>query len=399
VDPAVVIGAERVPGQRGLLGRGPTGPVALDLSGCHTIALFGVQGFGKSYTLGTIAEMATTPIPGVNVLPHPLATLVFHYHRSDSYPPELLAARLPNDDPVDVQRLHEAGLAPQPLQDVVLLAPSGKVDARRAEFPDVETCPIYFAPHELGAEGWRLLMGASGNDALYLRQLVSALRKRRDRLDLEGLRSDLHAEELAPAARRLVDDRLALAAEYLSIEAPLSELFRAGRTVIVDLRDEWIEKDEALVLFIVLMRIFARARGDGARFNRLVVFDEAHKYFGESDMTSEVVETIREARHHGTSVVIASQDPLSIPRSVIELSSTVILHRFTSPLWLKHLKGAISCLDALTDHDVGSLKPGEALVWAQRCTDRRFTETPQKVRMRTRVTKHGGGTRHAGEDF
>ena len=52
------------------------------------ISLFGVQGFGKSYTLGTIAEMATMPIAGVNVLPEPLAALVFHYHRSESYPPE-----------------------------------------------------------------------------------------------------------------------------------------------------------------------------------------------------------------------------------------------------------------------------------------------------------------------
>jgi DNA helicase HerA-like ATPase len=173
-------------------------------------------------------------------------------------------------------------------------------------------------------------------------------------------------------------------------------LFQAGRTVLVDLRDEWIEKEEALVLFIILMRIFARARGDGAPFNRLVVFDEAHKYFGDSDMISEVVETIREARHQGTSVLIASQDPLSIPRTVIELSSTLILHRMTSPLWLKHLRGAVSCLEAVSDRDLGILQPGEALVWAQRSTERSFTEVPQKVEMRTRVSRHGGATKVAG---
>ena len=32
--------------------------VAIDLNQTHTISLFGVQGGGKSYTLGTIAEMA-----------------------------------------------------------------------------------------------------------------------------------------------------------------------------------------------------------------------------------------------------------------------------------------------------------------------------------------------------
>ncbi len=33
--------------------------IGLDLNHTHTISLFGVQGGGKSYTLGTIAEMAT----------------------------------------------------------------------------------------------------------------------------------------------------------------------------------------------------------------------------------------------------------------------------------------------------------------------------------------------------
>jgi hypothetical protein len=392
----VVLGTDRASFQRGLLGHWSGRAVELDLAGCHTISIFGVQGFGKSYTLGTIAEMATMPIAGVNVLPHPLATLIFHYHRSDSYPPEIVAARMPNDDPSELAQLHHAGLLPQGLPDVVVLVPPGKIDARRREFRDVDVQPIFFGANELGAEGWRLLMGASGNDALYLRQLSSALRRRRDRLELDALRSDLEDADLAPAARRLLEDRLALAGEYLSPEMRLSRLFRPGRAVIVDLRDEWIEKEEALVLFVVLMRIFARASGEGAPFNRLVIFDEAHKYFGDVDMMAEVVETIREARHHGTSVVIASQDPLCIPRAVIELSSMLVLHRFTSPTWLRHLKSATSALEAVGDRDVGTLKPGEALVWAQRCTQPRFTETPQRLWMRPRVTKHGGATRMAG---
>jgi hypothetical protein len=42
-----------------------------------------------------------------------------------------------------------------------------------------------------------------------------------------------------------------------------------------------------------------------------------------------------------------------------------------------------------------SLAPGEALVWAQRSTDKRFTLRPQKVHIRPRVTQHGGGTKTA----
>ena len=42
-----------------------------------------------------------------------------------------------------------------------------------------------------------------------------------------------------------------------------------------------------------------------------------------------------------------------------------------------------------------ALGPAEALVWAQRSTERRFTLHPQKVQVRPRFTRHGGGTRTA----
>ena len=62
--------------------------VAIDLNQTHTISLFGVQGGGKSYTLGTIAEMASLLIPHINVLPQPLATVIFHYSPTKDYQPE-----------------------------------------------------------------------------------------------------------------------------------------------------------------------------------------------------------------------------------------------------------------------------------------------------------------------
>jgi DNA phosphorothioation-dependent restriction protein DptH len=175
----------------------------------------------------------------------------------------------------------------------------------------------------------------------------------------------------------------------------LGSLLRPGRTVIVDLRDEWIEKDEALGLFVIMLRIFAAQKHEMREFNKLVVFDEAHKYMTESALIGQVVETIREMRHQATSIVIASQDPLSVPRAVIELTSILILHRMTSPQWLKHLKSAISALDVITETEVPALKPGEALVWAQRSTEKRFSLRPLKIVIRPRFTKHGGGTRTA----
>ena len=391
-----LVGANEMTPQYGVLGRSGSGTIAIDLTGCNTISLFGVQGFGKSYTLGVISEMATTPAKGVNVLPSPLATVIFHYHKSDAYAPEMAAAVARNNKPREVEQLlADYGAMPAGLRDVLLLSPEARVEERRLEFPQLEVQPIRFASSELGAEGWKFLLGATGSDALYVRQLVAIMRKYRHGLTLGDFRREIEASELSPNVRRLAEDRLELAAPYVDDRAKLADLVRPGRTVIVDLRDEWIEKDEALGLFVVMLRIFAKAKYEGRNFNKLVVFDEAHKYITDSELVGQVVETIREMRHQGTSVVIASQDPLSVPRAVIELTSVLLLHRMTSPQWLKHLKSAIGALDQLTDAQVAALQPGEALVWAQRSTDKRFTQRPQRIRIRPRFSQHGGGTKTA----
>ena len=394
--PDVLLGSATLTPQYGLLGRSGSQTVAIDLNGCNTISLFGVQGFGKSYTLGVIAEMASAQNPGVNVLPSPLATVIFHFHKSDAYEPEYVTAVEPNRKTSEVDRLlADYGARPKGLDDVVLLAPESKVERRRREYPGVVVEPIKFSSAELGAESWKFLLGAYGNDSLYIRQLVAIMRQHREGLTLETFRQEIQDAELPKSAQRLAEDRLNLAQPYIDDTRRLGDLLRPGRTVIVDLRDEWVEKDEALGLFVVMLRIFAASRYEGREFNKLVVFDEAHKYISESDLISQVVETIREMRHQATNVIIASQDPLSVPRAIIELTSVLILHRMTSPQWLKHLRSAIVALDDVQDAAITSLQPGEALVWGQRCTDKRFTLRPQKVSIRPRFTQHGGGTKTA----
>jgi DNA phosphorothioation-dependent restriction protein DptH len=394
--PDVLLGATTMTPQYGSLGRSGLQSVAIDLNGCNTISLFGVQGFGKSYTMGVIAEMASVQNAGVNVLPAPLATVIFHFHKSDAYEPEYVTAVAPNTKTSEVDRLlAEYGAHAKGLEDVVLLAPEAKVERRRREYPGVTVEPIKFSSAELGAESWKFLLGAYGNESLYIRQLVAIMRRHREGLTLDTFRQEIQQADLPTAAQRLAEDRLALAQPYIDDSRRLGNLLRPGRTVIVDLRDEWVEKDEALGLFVVMLRIFAASRHNGREFNKLVVFDEAHKYISESDLISQVVETIREMRHQATSVIIASQDPLSVPRAIVELTSVLILHRMTSPQWLKHLRGAIAALDDVPDGAVTSLQPGEALVWAQRSTDKRFTLRPQKVTIRPRFTQHGGGTKTA----
>jgi len=392
----ILLGATEMTPQYGVLGKAGSQKIAIDLNGCNTISLFGVQGFGKSYTLGVIAEMASVANANVNILPSPLATVIFHYHKSDAYAPEYASAVAPNHKQSETDRLRsEYGASPLGLHDVTLLAPEAKVEQRRKEFPSIVVEPIKFSSAELGADSWKFLLGAYGNDSLYIRQLVAIMRRHRSGLTIDTFRHEIATAGLPPAMQRLADDRLTLAEPYIDDARRLGELLRPGRTVIVDLRDEWIEKDEALGLFVVMLRIFALTKHGGREFNKLVVFDEAHKYITESDLIGQVVETIREMRHQATTVVIASQDPLSVPRAVVELTSILLLHRITSPQWLKHLKGALAALEQVEEGHLTALGPGEALVWAQRSTEKRFSLRPQKVHMRPRFTQHGGGTKTA----
>jgi DNA phosphorothioation-dependent restriction protein DptH len=133
----------------------------------------------------------------------------------------------------------------------------------------------------------------------------------------------------------------------------------------------------------------------GRPFNKLIVFDEAHKYMDNPDLTGHIVEVVRQMRHQGVSVLIASQDSPSLPNAIIELSSLVILHRFNSPQWLKHVQCSSTSLADLTPTQMAALRPGEAFVWANKATERIFTQKAVKMRFRPRVTQHGGETKRA----
>jgi len=104
---------------------------------------------------------------------------------------------------------------------------------------------------------------------------------------------------------------------------------------------------------------------------------------------------VREMRHKGTSILVASQDPPSVPVPLIELSTQIVLHKFNSPAWLKHVQKANAALGSLTPEKMAHLRPGEAFVWSSKATDDAFSKGAVKIRSRPRVTHHGGATKTA----
>lgn len=397
----VLLGVTNPSPQYGIVGEAAGRKVAIDLNHTHTISLFGVQGGGKSYTLGTVAEMASLPVERINRLPQPLATVIFHYSPTMDYRPEFTSMVKANSDESQIRALHETyGAEPKALTDVVLLVPADKLEERRQEYPGIEVHPLKFAARELQTSHWRFMMGAVGNQATYIRQLNRVMKSLRNDLTLDGLRQGIESTDLPDHLKNLAYTRLDLAAEYIDDSVRLKTFIHPGRLIIVDLRDEFIEKDEALGLFVVLLQLFGDAKfmddgGKEHRFNKLVVFDEAHKYIQSSDLVAGLVEVVREMRHKGTSIMVASQDPPSVPVPLIELSSQIMLHKFNSPAWLKHIQKANAALTGLTPENMAALRPGEAYVWSSKATDESFVGGAVKVKLRPRVTQHGGSTKTA----
>lgn len=392
----IMLGVSGDSPQYGLLGEVSGRKIALDLNHTHTISLFGVQGGGKSYTLGTVIEMALMPLEHINVLPSPLATVIFHYSPTQDYAPEFTSMINANSVEEEICILRERYKAtPGALKDVLILTPSNKVNERRAEYPDIEVKPIAFSASELKAAHWKFLMGAIGSQSMYMRQINLIMRGLRDNLTLEALRAGIENSGLSDHLKELAQTRLLFASEYIDDNQRLQDLIRPGRLIIVDLRDEYIEKEEALGLFVVMLQIFSEATYQGSAFNKLVVFDEAHKYIENDDLVSGLVEVVREMRHKGTSIMVASQDPPSVPVSLIELSSQIIMHKFNSPAWLKHIQKANAALGELTSDKMSHLGTGEAYVWSSKASDDLFSRGAIKVKCRPRITRHGGGTKTA----
>lgn len=393
----VLLGKESSSSQYGILGRTVAKEkfVAVDLDGCNTFSLFGVQGAGKSYTIGTVTEMVLKQFSHVNRLQAPLASVIFHYSDSMDYAPEFTSMIYPNDDERQLAMLKEQyGAEAASCEDVLLLAPESKIGERKAEYPNIELQPIGFDSSELQVKDWMFLLGAMGNDSTYIRELKMIMKRVRDNMSLQGIRDGVSSSSsLSTSQKNLAMQRLTFAEEYIKDGTQLRTYLKPGRLIIVDLRDEFIEKSEALGLFVVMLNIFSGVKEvDGISFNKFIVFDEAHKYMNDKELVGSITTAIREMRHKGVSIMIASQDPMSLPNEIIELSSIVLLHRFNSPQWVKHVQKSIASLDSLTPTDMSNLKSGEAYVWANKATDKVFTTRPIKITIRPRVTKHGGDT-------
>ncbi len=135
-------------------------------------------------------------------------------------------------------------------------------------------------------------------------------------------------------------------------------------------------------------------------------------------LTNTLLSSIRLQRHLGTRVFISTQEPTISPK-LLDLCSITIVHRFTSPDWLRELRSHLAALDN-DEEDPGKsriklinifnqivkLRRGEALLFApgaiigvEKKPNENGSEETQmkrlgigflKIKIRARVTSDGG---------
>lgn len=138
-----------------------------------------------------------------------------------------------------------------------------------------------------------------------------------------------------------------------------------------------------------------------------------------STLTETLLATVRLQRHLGARIIISTQEPTVSPK-LLDLSSVTIVHRFTSPGWLRtledHLAGAASKLLTIEEDEeevsgnqsvakrvfgeIVKLRVGEALLFSPSAVVgvdglgkkglRRLGATFLKIRVRSRLTTDGG---------
>ncbi|PVI06990.1 hypothetical protein DM02DRAFT_489510, partial [Periconia macrospinosa] len=394
-------------------------PILLNTSTPWSAFLCGSQGSGKSHALSCMLENCLLDDEKVGRNPNPLAGIVFHYDSSQTSG-VCEAAYLCSDikTRVLVSKSNYGNLKKQ--YDQVVMDHKGDMSVEKLEIH----------PSHLNTERVKTLM-AVGNDGempLYMHVIIKILREMAEksggvdvfdyRLFKKRLAEEGFMDRQAPALKM----RLDLLESF--VDTPKSQSWaknkattrnllqgQPGVLTIIDLTDPVIDAETACVLFDICLSIFLSQTQE--EIGRIVGLDEAHNYMSETStaatqFTTRLLKSVREQRHQGTRVVIATQEP-TINTALLDLCSITMVHRCTSPAWVAVLKQHIAGLhlSGRPNEDVFRrvvrLGLGESLLFCpmaavgidERGALQRMDDGFLKVRTRKRVTADGGLSRLA----
>jgi DNA helicase HerA-like ATPase len=336
-SPAMLLGRDGGDGITADLGAclardGSTGAaVELDLDRPHAGLVVGKRGYGKSYTLGVLAEGLVAATGVVPVVVDPMGAFGG-------------LGVLDGVRVVDRPRVSPAALPPRAWCDLLGLPPTGAA----------------------GGLVWR----AAG-----------------ERETLAGMRAAVRSADADRAARRAATNHLDLAAAWDVFDpAGLSPESLSG-AVVVDCSGLDDAPMNAVVRALAAGSYRARVE-EALDVLPWLLVDEAHVLF--DGVAGPALETLlTRGRAPGVSLVAATQRPAALPPVAVSQADLLVAHRLTAEADVEALARARPTYATAPLADRLPARPGEAVVVDD------VTEAVTVLRIRSRRTDHGGASARA----
>ncbi|RDW67341.1 uncharacterized protein DSM5745_09207 [Aspergillus mulundensis] len=319
-----------------------------NISAPSSTFICGSQGSGKSHTLSCMLESCLIPSK-LGRLTSPLTGVVFHYDTfiSDACGSPCEAAYLASNGSVKVK---------------VLCAPTNAAAIKKTyQHLNVTVEPLAIDQSHLNTKRMMDLMAVNSDDVpLYMESVKRILREMRmvqqnvdGGFDYADFKKRVNGCGLTPAQMGPLQQRLETLESFMpgsqtniwgvgrsNAEARKGTDWRPvpGQLTIVDLSCPCVSPETACGLFNICLGIFLQ---QDANVGRVFALDEAHKYMNASPEATVFTETILSAvrlqRHLGVRIIVSTQEP-TISTALLNLCSVTIVHRFTSPEWLRALR-------------------------------------------------------------
>ncbi|KAL8924794.1 MAG: hypothetical protein Q9208_003884 [Pyrenodesmia sp. 3 TL-2023] len=316
--------------------------------------------FSEAKRRGYVLTHASPRLSNESKLLQPTAGLVFHYDDS---------SRSADHQPCEAAYLCSTGIPVRVLVPVGSIRRMekayGNLPGLPANAPKPVVCPLLLKEEHLDVTTMMSLMkvDADSNSILYMEVVYHILRELSIQqgglsiVDYDAFRRELKAQNLMPGQKSPLEMRLTLLEAVMEKSAtswlngwrkyrPAQKdiniwSFESGSLTIVDLSDPWINEAAACALPDIFLHLF---KDLGPKTGKIVALAEAYKFMTStvqsSAFTESLLKTIREQRHSGMRIVIATQEPTISPK-LLDLCSMTIVHRFTSPDLLQTLKARL----------------------------------------------------------
>ncbi len=309
-------------------------PLALDVDGPHVLLVVGKRGYGKSYTLGVLAEeLATT-----------------------------------------------AGIAP------VILDPMGVFETLETPSSDASGVPVHVCrrpqidPNSLDPRAWcqMLSLAPEGGAGGLLWQAAS------DCNSIGGMRAHIDRRDAPCSERRAALNHLSLAEswEVFDTEGLGIQHLSTSEATVIDLSGLSEPAMNAVVHAVARLLYQARIAQEMTRLPWLIL-DEAHIFF--EGIGAPALETIlTRGRAPGVSLVTATQRPSALPSVALSQADILCSHRLTAQPDIDALERIQPTYLAGDIATVLPQRPGDVVLVDD------ATESVHPATIRTRKTVHGG---------